>query len=208
MPAMHELPNGAFKFNKSRGANGYVVPLGDGFAVVDPGMKSGARAVISELADAGFAGAVRHILLTHYDVDHAGAALAVASAVGAPVWIGRADADILAGRRDRGTVFRKLLASVGRPTLPGTVSFLGESAGFPQEITAVPTPGHTPGHFAFVWEETVFSGDAAMIRSNGTLKQFPRLLITDSSQALASTAVLQDLDVKWFCPGHGKPVQR
>jgi len=205
---MHELPNGAFKLDKSRGANGYVIPLGEGFAVVDPGMKSGARAVISELAEAGFAGAVRHILLTHYDVDHAGAARAVAAAAGARVWIGKADSEILAGTRSSGTLARRVMSSVGRPKLPETVNFLGESADFPPEITALPTPGHTPGHFSLVWNQTVFSGDAAMVRADGTLKQFPRLLITDKAQALASTAVLQNLNATWFCPGHGKPVQR
>ena len=56
---MHRLSNGAFQLSKSRGANGYVLPLGDGCAVVDPGMKSGARAVFVELAAAGMAGSLR-----------------------------------------------------------------------------------------------------------------------------------------------------
>jgi glyoxylase-like metal-dependent hydrolase (beta-lactamase superfamily II) len=205
---MHELPNGAFQLDNSRGANGYVIPLDRGFAVVDPGMKSGARAVVAEVARAGLTGAVTDVLLTHYDVDHAGAALAVAAENGAKLWIGRADADILAGRRSPGTFARRVLSSMGRPKLPGIVHFLGETEGFPGEIRAVPTPGHTPGHFAFVWRQTVFSGDAAMVRADGTLRQFPALLITDKAQALASTAVLEDLDVQWICPGHGRPVQR
>ena len=205
---MPKLLNGAFQLSTSRGANGYVLPLGDVFAVIDPGMNSGVRAVLGELAAEGMAGSVSHILLTHYDIDHAGAALALAKETGAQLWIGRADADILAGRRPPGTSTRRLLTSIGRPKLPGTVNYLGESAGFPEEITAVPTPGHTPGHFAFTWRGSLFSGDAVMVRGDGSLKQFPRLLITDKAQALASTAVLDALNVRWICPGHGKVTAR
>jgi len=205
---MQKLSNGALKLEKSRGANGFVIPLGDAYAVVDPGMKSGAQAVIAELTGAGVLGSVRHILLTHYDIDHAGAALALATETGAQLWIGRADADILAGRRPAGTLSRRITSSIGRPKLPETVHYLGESPDFPPGITALPTPGHTPGHHAFVWGNSLFSGDAVMVNPDGTLKQFPRLLITDKAQALASTAVLEALDVHWICPGHGKVTAR
>ena len=205
---MIKLENGALQLEKSRGANGFVIPLGETYAVVDPGMKSGAQAVIAELTAAGILGSVSHVLLTHYDVDHAGAALALAAETGAQVWIGRADADILAGRTPAGTFSRRLTSSIGRPKLPGTVDYLGESPGFPEEITALATPGHTPGHFAFVWGQTVFCGDAAMPRTDGTLKQLPSFLITDKPLALASTAVLEELDVRWVCPGHGKVTAR
>ncbi|MGA7203643.1 MAG: MBL fold metallo-hydrolase [Specibacter sp.] len=205
---MQKLTNGAFELEKSRGANGYAIPLGDTYAVVDPGMNSGALAVISELAAAGLAQSVSHILLTHYDIDHAGAAKALTEATGAQLWIGRADADILAGRRSAGTFSRRITSSIGRPKLPAEVHFLGESPDFPADIAAVPTPGHTPGHHAFVWNRAVFCGDAVRVNTDGSLKQFPRLLITDKVQALASTAVLEALDVDWICPGHGKVTER
>ncbi|WP_170133235.1 MBL fold metallo-hydrolase [Arthrobacter livingstonensis] len=205
---MRKLPNGAFQLSRSRGANGYVLPLQAGYAVIDPGMKSGAQAVLAELAHAGMAGSISHIVLTHGDTDHAGAALTLARETGARLWIGRAEADILAGRTAPGTVFRRLLNSVGRPRLPDKVEFLGESGTLPGEVTAIATPGHTPGHFAFAWQDSVFSGDAVMVRADGSLKQFPRLLITNKAQALASTQVLEALDVQWICPGHGKVTAR
>lgn len=205
---MKKLPNGVLQLEKSRGANGYVLPLRDSFAVIDPGMKSGAGGVIAELSDAGVAKDVSHILLTHYDIDHAGAALALVEATGAQLWIGRPDAEILRGQRPAGTFSRRITSSIGRPKLPVEVHFLGESPGFLEEVTAIATPGHTPGHHAFVWGKSVFSGDAVMVRDDGTLKQFPRLLITDKPAALASTAVLESLDVQWICPGHGKVTAR
>ena len=111
---MIKLENGALQLEKSRGANGYVIPIGDTYAVVDPGMKSGAQAVVAELTAAGILGSVSHVLLTHYDIDHAGAALALTTETGAQLWIGRADADILSGRRPAGTFSRRLTSSIGR----------------------------------------------------------------------------------------------
>lgn len=205
---MKELPNGAFALESARGANGYVLPLQNGYALIDPGMQFGARGVIAELAAAGVLGAIDHVLLTHYDIDHAGAAMAVAEASGARLWIGRPDADILNGLRPAGTFSRKVTSSIGRPKLPATVHYLGESPGPPSDITAIATPGHTPGHHAFTWGDSVFCGDAVMVRDDGSLKQFPRPLITDRTQALASTAILESLDVRWVCPGHGKVTAR
>lgn len=203
---MHK--NGSLQLQNSKGANGYVIPLGNSYAVIDPGMESGAKAVITELETAGILGEVSHVLLTHADMDHAGAALKVAAATGAVLWIGCADAEILTGKRAPGTLFRRLLSSIMLPKLPATYLLLGDSPGFPEEITAVATPGHTPGHFAFLWNQVLFCGDAVRVRSDGTLKQFFRPLITNTDQALASAAVLDALDFVWVCPGHGKVTQR
>lgn len=153
---MIKLESGAFQLQKSQGANGYVIPLGGSYVVVDPGMAMGTKAVIAELGTAGILGDVSQVLLTHGDTDHAGAAQMVAAAAGGQLWIGRADADILAGRAAPGTLVRKLLSMIMPPKLPDTVLYLGESPGFPQGITAVATPGHTPGHFAFTWGNALF----------------------------------------------------
>ncbi len=184
---MIELENGAFQLEKSRGSNGYVIPLGDA---------------------AGILGTVGHILLTHGDTDHAGAALALVEATDAKLWLGRAEEDVLRRHTKSGTAFRRFLSLVSLPALPDAVSEPDGSPGFPEGIGAVATPGHTPGHFAFVWERTVFCGDAVKVQPDGSLRQFPRLLITDKPQALASTSVLEGLDVDWLCPGHGKVARR
>ena len=205
---MKRLPNGAFLLEKSRGANGYVVASGEQLALIDPGMAGGASGVIAELRDAGMLGAVRDVLLTHYDVDHAGAAMPVAAAAGASLWITRLDAQVLTGQVRPATVFRRLSTSFGKPRLPGTVSYIGESAGFPTGIEAVPAPGHTAGHVAFRWQESLFCGDAALVRRDGSLRQFPGFIITDKPLALRTAAALEALDVDWVCPGHGRPTRK
>ncbi len=205
---MKRLPNSAFQLEKSRGANGYVITAGEQLALIDPGMASGAAAVVRELQDAGLLPALRHVLLTHYDPDHAGAARAVAKAAGATLWISRADAAVLRGESRPATLSRRVLTSFGKPRLPGQVSYLGESEGFPSQITAMASSGHTAGHYAFLWQDSLFCGDAAMVREDGTLKQFPSFLITDKATALQTTAELEAVDVGWICPGHGKVTRK
>ncbi|MFQ4148415.1 MBL fold metallo-hydrolase [Arthrobacter sp. LAPM80] len=205
---MRELESGALQLQKSSGANGYVIPLGSTYAVLDPGMWFGAKAVIGELATAGILGSVGHILLTHYDLDHAGAALALANETGAQLWIGRADADILAGRRPPGSPGRRITSRFMRPKLPDNALYIEKDARFPDSITAIPTPGHTPGHFAFSWERTIFCGDAARVQPGGDMKEFIPFLNTDRPLARASMQILEALDVDWVCPGHGRVTRK
>lgn len=205
---MQKLSNGAFQLSKSRGANGYVVAAGEQLVVIDPGMAWGAAGVVAELQEAGLLAAVRHVLLTHYDMDHAGAAKSVAAAAGASVWISRLDAQVLTGQLKPATIFRKLSTAFGKPKLPDAVSYIGESGGFPTGITAVAAPGHTAGHYAFHWENSLFIGDAALVRPDGSLKQFPGFIISDKATALQTAAELEALDVAWVCPGHGKVTPR
>lgn len=200
---MKLLGNGAYQLQKSGGANGYLVPSGGGFVLIDPGVSLSANAVIRELRAAELLAKVSHVLLTHYDYDHAGGAAAVARAADAPVLIGRADAEVLRGQRPPGTRFRALLTAVGRPKLPADTVLLDGESEAAAGIRAVPTAGHTPGHYAYVWGGTVFSGDAVMLGRDGRLKQFPGFLITDKRAALESTAVLAALGPEWICPGHG-----
>lgn len=205
---MQRLSNGAFQLSKSRGANGYVVAAGEQLVLIDPGMASGSAGVVNELREAGLLTAVRHVLLTHYDLDHAGAAKAVAAAAGATVWISRLDAQVLSGQVKPRTFFRRLSTAFGKPQLPESVSYIGESDGFPMGITAVAAPGHTAGHYAFHWEDSLFIGDAALVRHDGSLKQFPGFIITDKPTALQTAAALEAMDVRWVCPGHGKVTRK
>ncbi|CAN5169509.1 hypothetical protein BH11ACT1_BH11ACT1_16740 [soil metagenome] len=76
-------------------------------------------------------------------------------------------------------------------------------------LTAVPSPGHTPGHYAFVWHDVALVGDAALTGADGELTPFaPRLLMTDPAQGDATREMLSALPVRMFCPGHSAAVER
>ncbi|MFC7154285.1 MBL fold metallo-hydrolase [Halomarina halobia] len=143
-------------------ANGYVHDDGE-VTLVDTGLRYPRRSLREELADAGYSPAeVDRVLLTHYDLDHTGG-LDYAD-LDAPVYLGRLDADLVAGRWDpplahpKGWVHR-----VARELFPlpedadlRIVDDGDRIGGF----TAHHTPGHNPGHTTYVHEDGVaFVGD-------------------------------------------------
>ena len=95
---MQQLTQHAFWLTSAVGAHCYWLDAGDRVAIIDPGMKAGLNRVARELRQAGRSPyEVTDILLTHYDIDHTGAAAEWQRRTGARAWLGAADAAILTG---------------------------------------------------------------------------------------------------------------
>lgn len=205
---MQQLTEHSFWLTRSVGARCYWLDAGDRVALIDPGMRSGLNRVARELRDAGRSPyEVTDILLTHYDVDHAAAAAEWQRRTGARVWLGAADAAILTGAVPPATPFRRLTLALGRSELPRNLHLLDGDAELWPGVSALRTPGHTPGHHCFRHDRALFAGDAALT-SHGRLTPMPAALMTDVAQGLADLARLQSLDVDWYCCGHSDPVRR
>jgi glyoxylase-like metal-dependent hydrolase (beta-lactamase superfamily II) len=199
---MESIYPGVFRLQHSAGSNGYAVFDGGRVAIVDPGLPAGSRSLLRELRQAGVLDRVTDLLVTHADLDHVGAAPAVQAATGAKVWLGRADAEILEGKRQPATRLRRVLARRRTPRLRDGLELLeGGEEPFPG-IRAIATPGHTPGHMAFSFGEVVFAGDAVRGSDQG-LRLMPGFLTSDRSQAQESLDLIAGLGARWLCPGHG-----
>ena len=203
---MQQLTDDVYRLQKTTGANGYLVDLGDRAVVIDTGTASGTQAMIAELRDAKQLGRVSDIVLTHYDPDHAGSAAALQRETGAPVWIGRADAAILRGETPPPTRTRRLMARMGRAEVPADLRELPGDAEIEVApgLVAVPAPGHTPGHHILHRRGVVFVGDAVRT-SKGRLVQMPGFLTSDKQDALATARLIESLRPRLVCPGHGAP---
>ncbi|HEX3045775.1 MAG TPA: MBL fold metallo-hydrolase [Bacillota bacterium] len=74
-------------------------------------------------------------------------------------------------------------------------------------LAPVPTPGHTAGHIAFVYEKEdnryCFSGDALMNHESYRNPEQNMIFNEDWAQYFASKKILE-AKVGWFCPGHGQ----
>jgi glyoxylase-like metal-dependent hydrolase (beta-lactamase superfamily II) len=181
-------------------------------AVIDPGWASGYDAVVAELRDAeSRTGPITDILLTHYDVDHVQVVKRLQQALQVPVWISSADAAILRGDVAPPTVFRRFLGRLARSEYPdGVVEVTGTLEIFPG-LLAFPTPGHTPGHLGFRWNDVLFTGDAVIVTKSGNLKQFFRLLISDRAMARTTERLLRERikaeEIEWLCAGHNPPTR-
>jgi glyoxylase-like metal-dependent hydrolase (beta-lactamase superfamily II) len=70
-------------------------------------------------------------------------------------------------------------------------------------LTAVPVPGHTPDHLAFVAGRVCFTGDAVLGDGSVFIAPQPGAM----SAYLDGLRRLRAMDLALLCPGHGPPVR-
>lgn len=186
-------------------SNVYLIQ-GESTLLVDTGFPHRARALLEEIAALGVdPKSIDDILLTHHDLDHVGNAAALQQATGATLWIGRDDAPYLMGQRPRPGVKRvfTLLTGVKKPT---SCRYYEEKSDF-GGVTALPAPGHTPGHRVLQYGRAVFSGDLFRASEKG-FTLMPPAMNSDQRQVRQSLRRLAALDFDVLCPSHGTPLKR
>src|SRR4051794_22848473 len=133
------------QLDRLRFVNAYLVREDDGFTLVDTTVGRGADALIAAAERAG--GAIRRIALTHGHGDHVGSLDALKTRLGDAVQVlmPELDARIHAGEQ---VVEGKLPGSWPKlATTPDVRLADGDRVG---SLRVVASPGHTPGHVAFV----------------------------------------------------------
>jgi glyoxylase-like metal-dependent hydrolase (beta-lactamase superfamily II) len=148
--------------------------------VIDPGpdVEEHVRALSSALRGS----AEVRILLTHGHSDHAGAATALAEALGAPIY------------GPPSTPFSPITAGDPIPTDEG-------------DLTPISTPGHTSDHLAFFWSRAniLFAGDLLLGRGSTTwLGEYPGCV----ADYLASLEKVEAMAPVVIYPAHGAPPKK
>jgi glyoxylase-like metal-dependent hydrolase (beta-lactamase superfamily II) len=150
-----ELGENVIQLNRLRFVNAYLVREADGFTLVDTTIAGAAKALIEAAHAAG--GAITRIALTHGHGDHVGSVDALAEQLsGATVLMGELDARILAGEK---VIEGKLPGGWPKlATVPGVRLTAGDRVG---SLEVIASPGHTPGHVAFLdtRDGTLIAGD-------------------------------------------------
>ena len=158
----------------------YVIPSDDGLVLVDCGPSSTLANLIAGVTRLGFEPRdIRHVLLTHIHLDHAGAAGTLAREFGAKIYVHKNGA----GHMERP---EKLIESATRIYGEMMDSLWGKFEPVPSnklnvleggehlklaglEFRALYTPGHAVHHLAYQLEDAVFSGDVGGVRLPGSL---------------------------------------
>jgi glyoxylase-like metal-dependent hydrolase (beta-lactamase superfamily II) len=155
----------------------YLIRQGDAVVLIESGPGSTLSALEAGLAKEGFSPRdVTHVLLTHIHLDHAGAA----------GWLARQGAQIYVHPVGAPHMLdpQKLLASAARIYGDRMESLWGEFLPVPEDQLKVPqdaeeieigglrflplnTPGHAEHHYAYLFEDVVFSGDVGGVRIPG-----------------------------------------
>jgi glyoxylase-like metal-dependent hydrolase (beta-lactamase superfamily II) len=195
--------------------NAYLVPEDDGLTVVDTMLWGGAKPILAAAERLG--APIVRIALTHGHGDHIGSLDALHAAL--------PDAEVIISARDARLLVKDLSLDPGEPQvkvrgmIPGaktkptrTVSG-GDVVG---SLEVVSTPGHTPGHVAFLdrRDGTVLCGDVyttigGVATTTGRNLRFP-LAISGTWHGpteLESAGALRALEPQRLAPGHGKVVE-
>jgi glyoxylase-like metal-dependent hydrolase (beta-lactamase superfamily II) len=157
----------------------YLVDTDDGLALFDCGPASTLPALDAGLAAHGLAPEdVRHLLLSHIHLDHAGAAgTLVRRHPGLTVWVSAVGQPHLvdpsrlerSARRLYGDLFDELWGEL--LPVPGENVRVAEGDVLGWE--AFPTPGHASHHVSYLRDGTLLAGDAAGVRMPGAAYVLP-----------------------------------
>jgi glyoxylase-like metal-dependent hydrolase (beta-lactamase superfamily II) len=210
---MKTTAHGSYLYQLTRlGAfNCYLVREDDGFTLVDTGMSGSAQAIIAAAQRLG--APITRIALTHAHVDHAGSLDALHTQLPeAEVMITVRDARFLTGDHSLDPNEPQVKLHGGYPictTKPTRLLAPGDKVG---SLEVIASPGHTPGHAAFLdaRDRTLIAGDAFQtlggIAVSGILRPLfplPAMATWHLETALQSAEALRALEPARLAVGHG-----
>ena len=195
--------------------NAHLVREDDGLTLIDTTLPRSGKAILAAAERLG--APIVRIALTHAHGDHVGSLDELAAALpGVEVLISARDARLLAKDMtlDPGEPQSKLRGGYpGAATRPTRTLVHGDRVG---SLEVVASPGHTPGHVAFLdaRDGTLYCGDvfstlggvATTAKPNWRFP-LPAMATWDRPTELASARALWALDPARLAPGHGKVVE-
>lgn len=204
-----------FQLTRLGFVNCYLVREEEGFTLLDTGMSGQTQSIILAAQKQGLS--IARIVLTHAHVDHVGSLDTLHEALpSVPVAISERDARFLAGDRSLDAAEPQVPLRGGYPicrTKPTQLLHEGDRVG---SLEVFATPGHTPGHLAFLdtRNRAVIVGDAFQtlggVAVSGTLKvrfPLPAMATWHKGLALQSARKLLALRPSVLAVGHGRMLE-
>lgn len=205
----HELIEGRLHRLDLGFVNAYLVDDGE-VTLVDTGIPRSVGSLRAELTQAGYdAEALDRVLLTHFDLDHAGGLAGLGGDV--PIYAMEPDASFTDGSakpppRNHKGLFQRLTGLLYTPTESVDRLADGETVG---SFTAHHTPGHTPGHTVYLHDELPVALLGDLVREDdGRLERPPWFINYDTGQVVESVRGLASLEPAFdvAAMGHGEPL--
>lgn len=192
--------------------NVYLVEEEDGLTLIDTGMPFSIKGTLAAASSAGKP--IRRIVLTHAHGDHVGGLDGLKQALPeAKVYISERDAKLLRGdvSLESGEPQTPIRGSIPK-TIHTTPDILLRHGDFIGSLKAIATPGHTPGHMAFLDQRSgiLIAGDALQTRGGLAVSgkvnpwfPFPAWATWNKPAAIESAKALTELEPALLAVGHG-----
>ncbi len=204
--------NNLYQLTRLVAFNCYLVREKDGFTLIDTNMGGQAQAILQAARNLRLP--ITCILLTHAHVDHVGSLDALCQTLpDVPVMISKRDARFLTGDKSLDASEPQVPLKGGYPivsTKPTRLLQEGDRIG---SLEVIASPGHTPGHIAFLdtRDRTLIAGDAFQTQGGvavaGTVEllfPLPALATWHKGLALESARQLLALQPSVLAVGHGR----
>jgi glyoxylase-like metal-dependent hydrolase (beta-lactamase superfamily II) len=203
------------KLTRMGAVNCFLVVEEDGMTLVDTGLPGSATDILKAAGDAG--GEIRRIALTHAHQDHIGSLEALHKELpDAEILISERDARFMRGDKSIDPDEPQAKPRGGYPKVDLEPTRLLSSGDRVGSLEVVLTPGHTPGHVAFLdtRDRAIVAGDAFQtlggIAVSGKLKPLfplPAMGTWHKPTALESARALRGLEPSRLAVGHGKVIE-
>ena len=186
----------------------YGARAGGGVILFDAGVDRAGGALDRLLASLGAGRAdVREVFLTHGHFDHVAAAPLCTEA---KIRVGAPDVAFLAQRAPTIGTFavHSMRALFPPPPVFATDPLVGRveiPLGGGDKVLAIPTPGHTPGSYVFVFDKTLFAGDTLVIDGDKLGFAMASFTVDPAANRRSIAALgeaLSGVAVETVCTGH------
>ena len=212
-----KINQNVYLFENIKGANSFLyISDKNEISIIDSGMPGNANKILSQISELDISfDNIKHIILTHADIDHMGSVADLKNATGALVAIHEKEVSYLLGVKNRklegvigemiGLIFGILLKFIKTQNIAPDITL--KEGDFIGGLEVIYSPGHTEGSISLYKAEAVlFSGDAIITDKHSNIKGFKNRSASDTLEAAKTINKIKHLKFEVLLPGHGSPV--
>jgi glyoxylase-like metal-dependent hydrolase (beta-lactamase superfamily II) len=200
-----KVTDNVYALDSTKGNYAYLI-FGEEIILIDTGRPGQGKGILNDLKSVGIEPQdVKHILITHHDVDHIGSLAFLQQATGAKIWASKEDIPYIYGEKNRPGI-KKLISYIMRVKKPENINLYPED-GKMGDIVVIAAPGHTPGHVCIIYNGVLFAGDLFRT-SKGKIAPMKSFMNWNDSVLKESLVKIDNYDFEWICPAHGEPLKR
>ena len=202
---MRQITSKVYLLESTKGAYCYLIKAKE-MVLIDTHLSFSKKAILKELEENQIKlSDIKHIILTHGDIDHIGNVGALQQLTGATVWAGAEEIPYIMGEKER-VGLKKYISKIMKPKKPKLIKALKDGDEV-NGVQVVETPGHTPGHICLIYDDVLLAGDLVEER-DGLCIPYPVKWNWDTKVLFQSIHKLSIYPFGWVCMAHGEPVLR